>query len=722
MHALNSEHWHVIRGLCPRLRDGVEVVHRRLRRQPWVLIVDPVSQRFHRVAPLLWQVLVLMDGRRTLDQIWQECLAQAEHNAQQGQSMLPLGQPELVQLLAQLHSLDLIQTQVTPDSAEVLERYSKQRSQRLRQALLNPLGLKIPLLHPDAWFNRLAGAATLIFSPWMLVLWMIVVLPAILLAWQHWAELTQNLADRVLSLKNLAVLWLVYPLVKAVHEVMHGLAVKRWGGSVREMGLMFVVFTPVPYVDASSSYLFPSKWSRATVAAAGIMAELLLGALALHVWLLVETGWVHAVAYNVVLIAGASTLLVNGNPLMRYDGYFALCDLVEIPNLAQRSTQFWAYLVDRYGFGARNAEPPLGAERERCWLVVYGAVAPIYRLIVVIGLAWFIAAKYFFVGVLMALLTVGGATLKPMWQGWKHLRQSPALVHRRSLALRRSGLSVMALLLLAGLVPVPMMVIHQGVVWLPDDAIVRAEEAGHMVLPVARSGSWIPSGAVIGQLSLPQLTADLEVGRASLDLLLAKLRATELEDPVQAVMLRHDIDAEQSEVANLQRRSAALTVRASTQGYWVPAEPTELLGRYVQRGETLGYLVDGPSSLVRVVVTQDDMALIRDRLQGIEVRLERQLGHVVMAELRREVPGGANQMVSAALGTAGGGLVGVDPNDRDGKATLDKVFDLELAMAEPATPAVFGDRVHVRFDLGSLPLIPQLALRLRQLFLARLSV
>lgn len=159
------------------------------------------------------------------------------------------------------------------------------------------------------------------------------------IAAQEWIRLTNNLVDRVLSSSNLFLLWFTYPVVKGIHEWAHGMAVKAWGGNVREMGLMFILFVPVPYVNASASYHFPSKWTCAMVSAAGIAAELLVGALATYVWLQVESELIHAIAFNIILIAGVSTLLVNGNPLMRYDGYFILSDLVEIPNLAQRSTQ-----------------------------------------------------------------------------------------------------------------------------------------------------------------------------------------------------------------------------------------------------------------------------------------------------------------------------------------------------------------------------------------------
>ena len=297
MQALLSEHWHAMRGLRPRLREGVQALHRRLRGQPWVLLSDPVSQRFHRLTPQVWGLLALMDGRRTLDEVWDLACAQA--HAEQG----AISQHELVQLVSSLHANDLLQTQVSPDAGEVFERYQRQRRARQKQGWLNLMSLRIPLLYPDAFFSRHAVLAGRLFSLPALLVWLALVLPAGLLAAQHWTALTENLSDRVLSAGNLVLLWFTYPLVKTLHEGAHGLAVKAWGGTVREIGLMFIVFTPVPYVDASASYRFPSKWARATVAAAGIMAELALGALAVCVWLLAEPGLVTAVAYNVVLIA-----------------------------------------------------------------------------------------------------------------------------------------------------------------------------------------------------------------------------------------------------------------------------------------------------------------------------------------------------------------------------------------------------------------------------------
>ena len=721
MQAIWSEHWHAVRFLRPRLRHGVQALHRPLRGRSWVLLLDPVTQRFHRMSPQVWGVLQLLDGRRTLDEVWAAACAIPERASAQA-AHAAISQTDLLQLMSSLHANDLLQSQVSPDASEVFERYQKQSKLRIKQSWLNPLNIKIPLLHPDAWFERHAALARRIMSWPVLLLWLVVVLPAAALAWQHWTALTENLSDRVLAASNVALLWLTYPLVKAVHEWAHGLAVKAFGGTVREIGLMFMVFTPVPYVDATSSYRFPSKWARALVAAAGIMAELVLGAIALYVWLLAEPGLVTAVAFNVVLIAGVSTVLINGNPLMRYDGYFIACDLLEVPNMGQRATQYCTYLLDRYGFGARDAQPPLQVQGERALLLVYGVVSPVYRIIITFGLIWFVASEYLFVGAVMALMALWSALVQPVWKGWKHLRDGASLSRRRDPALRRSGVALLLLLGFLGLVPLPFHSVHQAVVWLPDEAIVRATSSGQVLRALVQPGALVAVGDTLLQLENPVLSADVGVAAAGLAQVQAQLRQAEVDARAKAVALRDELASRSAKLADVQGRLAGLDVRATSAGHWVPRATTEQAGRYVKRGEVLGYVVSGASQVVRTAVPQEDMDLIRSGLHGVQVRLSQAVRVPVDAQLKRQVPGGDFELVSSALGTAGGGDIAVDPAKPGGTHTLKRVFDVEVTLAQAAPAAVFGDRAYVRFDLGTAPLGWQWFLRLRQLFLARLNV
>ncbi len=724
MQTLFSEHWHAVRNLRPRLRDGIQTVHRRLRGRPWVLLVDPLTQRFHRVAPEVHHVLALLDGRRTLEEIWTTVCTEVEAAAaEQGAAPTAISQHELVQLLSSLHASDLLQSQVSPDAAEAQERYKRQRRQQIRQGLLNPMNIRLPLLHPDAWFQRQVRFAQAVFSWPVALLWLALVAPAVVLGAQHWQALTENLSDRVLSASNVALLWCVYPLVKSVHEYAHGLAVKAWGGTVREIGVMVILFSPVPYVDATSSYRFPSKWARATVAAAGIMAELVLGAIAVYVWLSVEPGFVSAFAFNVILIAGVSTVVVNGNPLMRYDGYFIACDLLEMPNLAQRANQYLTWLADRWLFGSRDARPPRENRGERLLLAVYGTVAPIYRLGVTLGMIWFVAGKYLILGVLMAIVSAWGSLAMPLWRGWRHLRSSAALARRRGVALRRT-LAVLGLaLVLVGLLPLPFHSVEEAVVWLPDDDIVRAQEAGQVRLAHVRAGERVTRGQALVELDNPDAVAALASAAADVALLEAQVRQAEVAEPAKVAGLRADLAARRARLAEAQRHAQALTIAAAADGRWAPAAPTELGGRYVKRGEIVGFVVDGPSQRVRAAVPQEDMALIAARAEtAVEVRLAHDPATVIPATLVRRLPGGDQELVSQALGTRGGGAISVDPQREGGTHALQRVFDLEIGLRTPSAAGVFGDRAYVRFDLGATPLARQWFLRLRQLFLARLDV
>jgi putative peptide zinc metalloprotease protein len=721
MQAIWSEHWHAVGTLRPRLRDGVQAVHRRLRGRAWVLLIDPLTQRFHRLSPPLWRVLQLMDGRRTLDDIWNAACAVPADAASQADHLL-LSQNDLVELMASLHGNDLLQSQVTPDAGEVFERWQRQSGQRFKQSWLNPLNIRVPLLYPDAWFTRRAGLARRVVSWPVLGLWLAVVLPALPLLAQHWSALTENLSDRALAASNLLLLWFIYPVVKAVHECAHGLAVKAFGGTVREIGVMFMIFTPVPYVDASSSYAFPSKWARITVAAAGIMAEVLLGAIALYVWLMAEPGLLTAVAFNVVLIAGVSTVLVNGNPLMRYDGYFIACDLLETPNLGQRATQYWVYLLDRWGYGARDAKPPLHVEGERLLLFGYGLVSPVYRLFITFGLIWFVAAEYLFVGAVMALVALWAAVVVPLWKGWKHLRRGNSLAQKRETALRRTLVALGVGALILGALPLPFNSVHHAVVWVPDEAIVRAQSAGTVRDSSVAVGSAVVPGQLLVQLENPTLLAEMSVAAAGLAHVQAQLRRAEVEAKPKAEALRSELESRLAKLEDTERRVANLAVRAEVAGAWTPKADTELPGRYVRRGEVLGYVVSDASLLLHAAVPQEDMDLIRSRLRGVQVRLAQSMARPVQAQLVRQVPRGDFELVSTALGTAGGGEIAVDPGKPGGTRSLKRVFDVEVRMASAATTAVFGDRAYVRFDLGPAPLGWQWFLRLRQMFLARLSL
>ena len=281
---------------------------------------------------------------------------------------------------------------------------------------------------------RLQPLARAIFSWFGGLLWLAVVGTGIFLAGLHWPELTEDITDRVLAPKNIVLLWLTFPFLKAFHEFGHAFAIKKLGGEVHEIGMMLLVLTPIPYVDASSASAFRNKWERIMVGAAGMAVELFIAAIALFVWINIEPGAIRSILYNMIFIAGISSLLFNGNPLLRYDAYYMLGDLLEIPNLGPRGIRYLGYAAQRYLFGLRDLEPPLSAPGERVWFVFYTVASFAYRIFIYASIILFIASKFFVAGVVLAGWAMVSMIILPAGKGIRFLFSSPRLGRKRARA------------------------------------------------------------------------------------------------------------------------------------------------------------------------------------------------------------------------------------------------------------------------------------------------
>src|SRR6185437_14654005 len=423
-------------------------------------------------------------------------------------------QDEMIQLLGQLHAADLLQSDVTPDVAELFARGEREERARHRRSFGNPMAIRVPIWDPDAFLNRFPALIALIWSRWGAMLWLAFCLPAAVMILPHWPELSHNFSDRVLAIDNLVVLYLVFPLLKACHEMGHATATKARGGEVHDLGLIFLVMLPVPYVEASASTIFKSKYQRALVGAAGVAVELFIAALAFYLWLLVEPGTVRAVLYNIMVIAGVSTLVFNGNPLLRYDAYYILADLTEIPNLAVRSMRYWSYLLERYIYGAKELDPPDATRAEKGWLLFYGAASSAYRVLVTVLIALFIAGRFFFIGVILAIWAVAVMALLPVFKAVRHLTRSSRLRghRRRAIAVSVGGLATVLGVLL--FVPMPSHTFAQGVVWLQEEALVRAGANGFLGDVLVQPGAHVAKGDALFRCIDPQLEARRRVSEA----------------------------------------------------------------------------------------------------------------------------------------------------------------------------------------------------------------
>ncbi len=631
-------------------------------------------------------------------------------------------QDESINLMAQLHNADLLHGEVSPDMAELARRSAKQKTRSLLLRLRNPLALRFPLLDPDRFLTATAPLVRPLFSVLGFIVWLGLVVSGIVLAALHWPELTANITDRVLAVENVVLILLSYPAIKALHELGHGYATKIWGGEVHEMGVMLLVLLPIPYVDASACSAFREKWRRALVGGAGIMVELLLAALATIVWVAVEPGLVRAIAFNVMLIGGVSTMLFNGNPLLRFDGYYVLCDILEIPNLGSRANRYIFYLVQRYGFGVEDLTSPADLPAERGWFLVYGLAAFAYRVFIMIAIALFVAGQLFFIGVLLAIWAVVSMFLAPIVKGMNYLVTHARLRRRRRRAFAVVGVAAAVVLFALLLVPVPYATMAQGVVWLPEDTSVRAETGGTVIRVLAQPNRRVMPGQALFALEDPIVQARVELMRAQLREYTLRLDAVKLVDLVQADMLREQVRHTEAALALDRQRLENLTVRSRNEGRFIVPLAADLPGRFVHKGDLLGYVVGSADPVVRVIVPQAQIDLVRGRTAKVEMRFVERLDQVVPGVVLRESPAAIKGLPSRALGTAGGGEVALDPSDPESARALESLFQLDLGLSAALPSDRIGGRFFVRFDHGREAVAWRLLRALRQLFLGRFNV
>jgi putative peptide zinc metalloprotease protein len=710
---LFSPSWYRVAPLRPRLRAHAEIHRQQFRGQTWYVLEDRVSEQFHRFSPAVYQVIGLMDGQRTVQELWDLACDRLGDDAPT--------QDDLILLLSQLHAADVLQTERAPDTAELLERGQRHRRRRVMSQLLSFLSWRIPLVDPERLLRWMMPVARPLAGWPGALLWVAVVGPAALLLAMHGRDLAHLASDHLMSAQNVVVFWLLFLVIKALHELGHAVMTRAYGGEVHDMGLMLLVFHPVPYVDASSAWRFPEKWRRVAVGAAGMLVELFLAALAVYVWLSAEPGLVRTVAFDTIVIAGVSTVLFNANPLLRFDGYYMLSDWLEIPNLKPRSNRYVAYLCERYLFGSTPARP-LTARGEPAWFVGYAVASFLYRVVVVAVILVFLGQTHFYLGLLVSSLAAVIWVGVPLVKGLAYLLTSPRLRPVRTRAIAVTTTALAALVALLGFAPIPYRSRAEGVIWVPDEARVRTSVDGFVETIVAQPGQRVRRGQPLFTLrdeTRVARVAEIEAQRRELQ---ARYDAQAPGDQVKAQMVGDALRYVDRDLAEARRRVAELTVAAGSDGTFVVAIPEDLPGRFVKRGELVGYVMDLGAITVRGVVPQGDIDLVRHQTRTVDVRLAERLGESVPGVIRRVVPGGTANLPAVALGAQGGGKLAVDPRDDRSVKALERVFQVDVELQQSARYVNVGGRAFLRFDHGRAPLAQQWYRQLRELFLARFDV
>ncbi len=728
-----SESWYRVKDLRARLRPSAQISRQYYRGERWYVVRDPAGNQFHRLSDPAYRFVGLLDGRRTVQEAWDLCGGQLADDAPT--------QPEVIQILSQLHAANLIETTVTADADVLLRRFKNMKRRQFQGRLMNIMFPRIPIWDPDRFLKTWMPVMNVFLSRWGVLLWLGVIITAVVMLVPEWQAL-QTAARNSIAPHNWPFLWATFVVIKFIHEMGHAFGVRRFGGECHELGIMFLIFIPTPYVDASTAWAFPSRWQRIFVGAAGMIFELFVAALCAFVWLNTTPGvpWlgmpVNELAYNAMLIASVSTIIFNANPLLRYDGYYILSDYLEIPNLQKKSSEYVLGLFKRHIFRVKQQQP-LPPIRQRIELFIYGVTSTCYRIFIGVMIIVVVAMQVPVLGVLMSIGGIITWLVVPTVKLFKYLTIDAELHRKRTRAWTFCIGVATGVVLLIGLVPFPTRVYATGMVEPSKRNVIYSEQNGWVNDIRAIDGQLLKDGDVILVADDPMLNAEIQGMQARVKAAKAKALQSLVKDPAQRQIDLLTLDLEQQKLNDALRKRNEMTLRAPIDGKLIAPELHNLKQQFVPRGTQVAtvaqfdqllvranveqrdaQLLLGPAALKQLVASSDDTTqpAAAEVDSGVQIRLAGLIpvflngGSDVLI-----IHASQDRVVHPSLTHQGGENIAPDPSDPQGTKPLVPQFEVQVRLGNPEGVYMSGQRAYVRFTVEDSSLFSQWSRRFLQL-------
>jgi putative peptide zinc metalloprotease protein len=723
------ESWYRVAQLRPKLLSSVQVYRQHFRGQMWYVLENPSNNAFSRISSDAYHFIGLLDGKRTVAEVWKICNEKFADNAPT--------QPEVIQLLGNLYCSNLLYAELSPDTESLFNRYHTRIKRQIHGVLSNLLFIHIPLLDPDHILNRWVGIFGLLFSWFGFLIWLGVISTGLYFIIGNIRELFYQSSD-ILKPENFVFLYLSIIIIKIFHEFGHAFACKKFGrlngsgGEVHVIGVMFLIFVPLPYVDASSAWAFRKKWHRAVVGLSGVMIELLCAAIAAMIWVNTSTGTLHIIAYNIIFTASISTLIFNGNPLLRFDAYYVLSDLIEIPNLSQRSKEYIYYLVKKYPWKLKSASNPAHSIGERIWFVFFGAASTIYRVFICIRILLFLNKRLpeqlFILVPFFAGSAIIAWALVPLGKFIRYLATSGELTRTRGRAVASTLTALAVIVASIGVLKVPEYFRIEGIVEPVNMAVVYTESDG-FVTDFLRSDQMVaPGGKSLVTAANPELEAEKKSSLAELRGLEAKRRIAETQEIAAVQIIDEQIDALKEKIDRVEFQLDSLNVKTTLAGTWISPDIDKTKGGYISRGKEIGLVADMNNVLIRAFARQELGGMLFEQAKNyakinVEIKAKGRPDVSLTGEIEQVLPAGQQKLPYRAMGYAVGGSIPTLADDPQGLKTAEEFFEVRIRpnLADP-NQLRSGQRIVARIQMPDKPLAFQWWRSLRQLFQRRFYI
>ncbi len=697
-------------GLAERLRVRVRpdlVVRPQLYEgRTHYVVKDPVGLKYFRFKEEEYFLVKSLDGKRGLEEV--------REDYERHFRPLKITIEELARFASQLTQAGIASVD-SPRQGQVLyERFKKMRFRQRLAAWTNVLYIKIPVFDPDKLLGWMLPYFRWIFQPvvvfFTLLLWAV----AALWVMAHYDTMRARLPEfyTFFNWRNVIFMWISLGVVKIIHEFGHGLTCKYFKGECHEMGVLFLVLSPALYCDVSDSWLLPNKWHRVWIGAAGIYVELTIASISTFIWWNSEPGLVQNIALSNMFICSVNTVLFNGNPLLRYDGYYMLMDIMEIPNLRAKASRFFSSVFAKYCLGLpADIEPHLPKAR-RVFFFIFAVAAYLYRWFISFAILWFLYCflrpyKLGTLSMLLAAASLSTLLVVPSYQLGKYLWESRRTANVSKL---RLSITLTVLAIVAGIaffVPVPWGVKASFTIRPEKPEYVWPELPGVLTEQYVKDGDEVKKGQVLGVLRNPQKEQDLlDLDRQRKQhLILAAAYTIAQDDRRHLMQIERDLaDQTEKQVAVLKAELETLTLRAPRDGVVIQPPKPEELGAYFDIGAGRPFcMVADPLRLeALLVIDQTDKDLVRE---GQAVKLKLYSHALATIDGTVHIPNVSVDPLPPELSNAAGGEVATKPDDESGvQRPLHTLYYAVVSLPNPDRIYQPGMRGMAKIDADRLPI------------------
>ena len=624
--------------VMPALRGDLMVTQQFFEGRSYYVVKDPISLQYFRMTAEDYFLATLFDGRRTFGKIRDAYVERHPH------VLLDYSTEELNErVLRFANDLALLQF-LTVQGQRLKARYDAVREKKAKKAFLYNLANRVfffrfSLYDPDRLFTRMARPLWWMWTKATLWISIVLIVLAAIVFLRNYNHLAAALGN-LFSFQNVLLMWVTTFVIKSIHELGHGLTCKHFGGEVHEIGVMALVFTPYFFVNVSDSWVMPNRMHRMLVSAAGIYVELIFAAFATFFWAIVQPGLLKDFLFNIIFIASVSTIIFNANPLMRFDGYYIMTDLIEVPNLQAKSRALIQHQFNRLLFGSSNKEGVLARlplPKKRFWLFyTYAVLSWIYGYYVIYSLAifmgphlkpfgleglanWFTALALTSWVVMPLIAFFKGLDLKK--EDWKPQGRLQRLIKVTMVSIGIFGA--------ACFLPVELTIKRAGAVHLAEPDEIRTQVPGFIEEIFVKEGEIVEPGAKVARLSNRETEQMLAATEGRFKMAEAEVqRAVGLDKPADLKQAQAVRSAFEAKLQDARRDVENLTLRAKTGGVVLTRDLQTKVGLLLKSNDVLCEIGRLDPMRIKVALSEKEVRYVK-RGQRVELKTQAYPGRTI---------------------------------------------------------------------------------------------